>query len=218
MAIRPFLSGLKAALLFIDAQQKRVGSETAWIKKGDEPPLSVPPAPALKEVAVVNPTPTPLSLEERNDLLDYGNWRMNGLRCSLDPLRREVNVTALTDDKALMMISCEAGAYNTIDLAWIVSRKKPLASRPVRLRLPFNNGQETNELELMNATFDEKLRELVSLAKGRIADQAFRRAGALTVSVFAWCVMPQNPPAITGMGQTPGPRCGSPVKQNCGDM
>ncbi len=48
---------------------------------------------------------------------------MNGLRCSLDPLRREVNVTALTDDKALMMISCEAGAYNTIDLAWIVSRK-----------------------------------------------------------------------------------------------
>ncbi|STF40708.1 protein [Escherichia coli] len=56
-------------------------------------------APALKEVAVVNPTPTPLSLEERNDLLDYGNWRMNGLRCSLDPLRREVNVTALTDDK-----------------------------------------------------------------------------------------------------------------------
>ncbi len=31
------LSGLKAALLFIDAQQKRVGSETAWIKKGDEP-------------------------------------------------------------------------------------------------------------------------------------------------------------------------------------
>lgn len=160
------LSGLKAALLFIDAQQKRVGSETAWIKKGDEPPLSVPPAPALKEVAVVNPTPTPLSLEERNDLLDYGNWRMNGLRCSLDPLRREVNVTALTDDKALMMISCEAGAYNTIDLAWIVSRKKPLASRPVRLRLPFNSGQETNELELMNATFDEKSRELVTLAKG----------------------------------------------------
>lgn len=159
------LSGLKAALLFIDAQQKRVGSETAWIKKGDEPPLSVPPAPALKEVAVVNPTPTPLT-EERNDLLDYGNWRMNGLRCSLDPLRREVNVTALTDDKALMMISCEAGAYNTIDLAWIVSRKKPLASRPVRLRLPFNSGQETNELELMNATFDEKSRELVTLAKG----------------------------------------------------
>lgn len=44
--------------------------------------------------------------------------------------RREVNVTALTDDKALMMISCEAGAYNTIDLAWIVSRKKAAGLAP----------------------------------------------------------------------------------------
>lgn len=41
--------------------------------KGDEPPLSVPPAPALKEVAVVNPTPTPLSLEERNVA---GLWKL----------------------------------------------------------------------------------------------------------------------------------------------
>ncbi|MET6678745.1 DUF1176 domain-containing protein [Citrobacter amalonaticus] len=161
------LAGLKAALLFIDAQQKRVGSETAWIEKGDDPPLSVPPAPALKGVAVVNPTPTPLSLDERNDLLDYGNWRMNGITCSLDPSRREVRVTALTDDKALLMIACEAGAYNTIDLAWIVSRKKPLASHAVRLRLPFNSGAESNNMELMNAVFDEKSRELVTLAKGR---------------------------------------------------
>lgn len=161
------LAGLKAALLFIDAQQKRVGSETAWIEKGDDPPLSVPPAPALKGVAMVNPTPTPLSLDERNDLLDYGNWRMNGITCSLDPSRREVRVTALTDDKALLMIACEAGAYNTIDLAWIVSRKKPLASHAVRLRLPFNSGAESNDMELMNAVFDEKSRELVTLAKGR---------------------------------------------------
>lgn len=116
--------------MFIDAQQKRVGSETARIQKGDEPPLSVPPAPALKGVAIVNPTPTPLSEQERNDLLDYGNWRINGLRCSLDPMRREVRVSALTDDKALLMIGCEAGAYNTIDLAWIVSRSKPLTSAP----------------------------------------------------------------------------------------
>ncbi len=77
-----------------------------------------------------------------------------------------VNVTALTDDKALMMISCEAGAYNTIDLAWIVSRKAA-GLAPGTVALPFNNGQETNELELMNATFDEKSRELVTLAKGR---------------------------------------------------
>ncbi|EOZ1517629.1 TPA: DUF1176 domain-containing protein [Enterobacter hormaechei subsp. xiangfangensis] len=161
------LAGLKAALLFIDAQQKRVGSETAWIKKGDSPPLSVPPAPALNKVAVVNPTPTPLTHNELNDLLDYGNWRMNHSQCSLDPNRREVRVTALTDDKALMIISCEAGAYNTVDLAWLVSRKKPFAARSVRLRLPFTPSSQSSDMELMNASFDEKTRELTTLALGR---------------------------------------------------
>ena len=165
------LDGLKAALQFIDAQQKRGGSETAWINKGDEPPLSVPPAPALKEVAVVNPTPTPLTREERSDLLDYGSWRINNSQCSLDPTRRDVRVTALTDDKALLMISCEAGAYNTVDLAWVVSRKKPFASHAVRLRLPFVPSSDSSEMELMNASFDEKSRELTTLALGRgIAD------------------------------------------------
>ena len=161
------LAGLKAALIFIDAQQKRVGSETAWIKKGDDPPLSVPPAPALKEVVITNPTPTPLSQNELNDLLDYGTWRMNNSQCSLDPARREVRVSALSDDKALMMISCEAGAYNTVDLAWLVSRKKPFASRPVRLRLPFMPANESPDLELMNASYNEKTKELATLAKGR---------------------------------------------------
>ncbi|MBM3071331.1 DUF1176 domain-containing protein [Enterobacter sp. RHBSTW-00994] len=165
------LDGLKAALLFIDAQQKRVGSETAWIKKGDEPPLSVPPAPALKEVTQKDSPPVPLSHEELNDLLDYGTWRMNSSQCSLDPNRREVRVTALTDDKALLMISCEAGAYNTVDLAWLVSRKKPFAARSVRLRLPFTPSSDSSEMELMNARFDEKTRELSTLALGRgIAD------------------------------------------------
>jgi hypothetical protein len=48
------LQGLKAALLFIDSHQKRVGSETAWVGKGEEPPLSVPPAPALRAVGKVD--------------------------------------------------------------------------------------------------------------------------------------------------------------------
>ncbi|MDU6925991.1 DUF1176 domain-containing protein [Franconibacter helveticus 513] len=161
------LAGLKASLIFIDAQQKRVGSETAWIKKGDDPPLSVPPAPALKEVAITNPTPTPLSQEELNDLLDFGAWRMNNSQCSLDPARREVRVSALSDDKALMIISCEAGAYNTVDLAWLVSRKKPFSSRPVRLRLPFTPANGNPDLELMNAAYNEKSKELATLAKGR---------------------------------------------------
>lgn len=161
------LSGLKAALLFIDDQQKRVGSETAWIKKGDDPPLSVPPAPALKEVAITNPTPTPFTQDELNDLLDYGAWRMNNSQCSLDPLRREVRVFALSDSKALMLISCEAGAYNVVDLAWTVSRLKPYVARQIRLRLPFTPASGENVIEMMNAGYDETNKELTTLAKGR---------------------------------------------------
>lgn len=160
------LQGLKAALLFIDTQQKRVGSETAWIRKGNQPPLSVPPAPALKEVQVTEP-PVPLTREERSDLLDYGTWRMNNNQCSLDPLRREVSVGTLSDDKALLMVSCEAGAYNTIYLAWVVSRQKPFAARAVKLHLPFQPQDGEREVELINATFNEQTRELVTLAKGR---------------------------------------------------
>lgn len=104
--------------------------------------------------------------EECNDLLDYGNWWMNGLCCLFDLLCCEVNVIVLIDDKVLMMISCEVGVYNIIDLVWIVLCKKLLVLCLVWLCLLFNNGQEMNELELMNVIFDEKLCELVILVKG----------------------------------------------------
>jgi hypothetical protein len=138
---------------------------------------------------------------------------MNSSQCSLDPNRREVRVTALTDDKALLIVSCEAGAYNTVDLAWLVSRKKPFTARSVRLRLPFTPSGDSSEMELMNASFDEKTRELTTLALGRgLGIAGSRRAGVLTASVSAWCAMPRSPAAITGTGQTPGPRCGSTGK------
>ena len=162
------LQGLKAALLFIDNRQKRVGSETAWVGKGEEPPLSVPPAPALRSVARIDVAQSPLSRDELNDLMDYGNERMNSSACSLDPFRREVRVAALTDDRVLLMTSCEAGAYNTIWLAWLVSRQQPYVARPVRLTLPFQPpGNAARDIELINASIDERRHELVTLDKER---------------------------------------------------
>lgn len=162
------LQGLKAALLFIDSQQKRVGSETAWVGKGEEPPLSVPPAPALRSVVKMEGAQSPLSRDELNDLMDYGNERMNSSACSLDPFRREVRVSALTDEQVLLMTSCEAGAYNTIWLAWLVSRQRPYIAHPVRLTLPFQPpGDAPRDVELVNASYDDRHQELVTLDKGR---------------------------------------------------
>ena len=42
-----------------------------------------------------------------------------------------------------------------------------MTSRAVRLSLPFKTEAESRDMELTNATFDEKSRELVTLAKGR---------------------------------------------------
>ncbi len=162
------LQGLKAALFFIDDRQKRVGSETAWVGKGEEPPLSVPPAPALRAVASAETAQSPLGREELNDLMDYGNERMTNSHCSLDPFRREIRVTALTDDKVLLMTSCESGAYNTVWLAWLVSRQRPYVARQVRLTLPFQPpGEAPREIELINASYDDRRHELVTLDKGR---------------------------------------------------
>lgn len=115
-----------------------------------------------------------------------------------------MRVTALTDDKALLMIGCEAGAYNTIDLAWVVSRTTPLTSRAVRLSLPFKTDAESRDMELTNATFDEKSRELVTLAKGRGMADAGSDPLALRWSAFSHgALCPRSQAAITGMGQTP---------------
>ncbi len=118
-------------------------------------------------MAVVNPTPTPLSHAELNDLLDYGTGRMNASQCSLDPNRREVRVTALTDDKALLIVTARRGPITrSIWRGWY-RVKKPFTARSVRLRLPFTPSGDGSEMELMNASFDEKTRELTTLALGR---------------------------------------------------
>ena len=128
---------------------------------------------------------------------------MNSSQCSLDPNRREVRVTALTDDKALLIVSCEAGPITrSIWRGWC--HVKPFSARSVRLRLPFTPSGDSSEIELMNASFDEKTRELTTLSLGRgMGIVGSRRAGGLTASVSARCAMPRNPAVITGMGQTP---------------
>ncbi len=127
---------------------------------------------------------SPLGRDELNDLMDYGNERMSNSNCSLDPFRREIRVTALTDDKVLLMTSCESGAYNTVWLARLVSRQRPYVARQVRLTLPFQPpGEAPREIELINASYDDRRHELVTPDKGaRLAIAGSRPAGVLTAS------------------------------------
>lgn len=159
------LHGLKAALLLIDDVQGRVNSQSAWVKRGER--LQVPPEPAAPKLAPP-PTPAALTADETRDLIDYATWRINTESCSLDPMRREVSVSPLTDDKALLLVSCEMGAYNVIDLAFEVTRRQPWTARGLMLTLPFAPpGKSEKPMELVNAQFDAAKGELYTWAKGR---------------------------------------------------
>ncbi|HBT28635.1 MAG TPA: DUF1176 domain-containing protein, partial [Erwinia persicina] len=112
--------------------------------------------------------PQALTHEESSGLIDFGTWRVNSDSCSLDPLRREVSVSPLSDDKALLLVSCEMGAYNVIDLAFEVTRTAPYVSKSITLTLPFSlPDRSDNNLELVNADFDAARGELLTFSKDR---------------------------------------------------
>lgn len=162
------LHGLKAALLLMDDIQGRVNGMSAWIRRGDRVAFDVPPEPAPP---VVHPPATPpaaLTREESNGLIDFATWRLNTDECSLDPMRREVSVAPLTDEKALLLVSCEMGAYNVIDLAFDVTRTQPYVARNITLNLPFTPPNRSGkQMELINAEYDAATSQLLTYSKGR---------------------------------------------------
>ena len=162
------LRGMKAALLLMDDRQGRVNSMSAWIKRGDRASWEVPPPPALPQLPPAVRPPAPLTREETSGLIDYGTWRINTDSCSLDPLRREVSVAPLTDQHALLLVSCEMGAYNVIDLAFEVTRSTPYVARGITLTLPFTPPRASDrQLELINAEYDAASGQLYTFGKGR---------------------------------------------------
>lgn len=162
------LQGLKAALLLMDDIQGRVNNISAWVKRGNRAVNDVPSEPAPPEIALPLHAPIPLSSDETSDLIDFGTWRINTAQCSLKSQRREVSVAPLSDQKALLLIGCEMGAYNLIDLAFEVSRSEPYVVRELTLTLPFiPPGQSDKHLELVNAQYDVSSGELRTLNKGR---------------------------------------------------
>jgi len=162
------LRGMKAALLLMDDVQGRVNGMSAWVKRGDRASWDVPPTPSLPQLPPAPPQPAALTREETSGLIDYGTWRINTDSCSLDPMRREVSVAPLTDQKALLLVSCEMGAYNVIDLAFEVTRSQPYVARGMTLTLPFTPpGVSERQLDLINADYDAATGQLYTFGKGR---------------------------------------------------
>ncbi|QUG74828.1 DUF1176 domain-containing protein [Erwinia sp. E602] len=162
------LHGLKAALLLMDEVQGRVKSGSAWVASGAGDVSDLPPPPDVPQISSAPRPPRALSGRESRQLLDYASWHLDNDLCSLDPLRRESQVAPLSDNKALLLVSCEMGAYNLIYLAFEVNRQPPFIARLLTLTLPFvPSGASGRQLELVNAEFDAARGELQTFSKTR---------------------------------------------------
>lgn len=160
------LKGLKAALLAIDAQQGRVDTKSAWVGRGVKPLNTVPAIPT----APVKPhfsEPHPLSDSEISAITQNAAATIDNNDCSLDPSEREVHLFALSNDKALMTVNCDMGAYNLFVLGFTVSRQAPYKAEDLALNMPFKLGDDEQSPELINADFDQKTGELSTFDKGR---------------------------------------------------
>ncbi|WP_211186861.1 DUF1176 domain-containing protein [Rouxiella aceris] len=160
------LSGLKAALMAMDQQQSREGTKSAWGSRGNKPSSSVPAAPVAPLLPHFN-EPHPLTESEISAITQSTASNIENNDCSLDPAEREVHLYALSNEKALMTVNCDMGAYNQYVLGFMVSRQAPYKAENLVLAMPFKSGEDDQPPELINADFDTKTGILSTFDKGR---------------------------------------------------
>ena len=166
---RVSLSGATASMLYMDEQQRRIGTVTALVRAGSRPAGAVPEPPPLPLVTL-SPPPgdeAPIAISEE---------RIEALRreagCTLEevggPDHHEA--VALAPGKTLMLLACGSGAYNVTSIPFIVELDSGGA---VAIRIaPFDSqwGLEDPELgrpTLINAGWDAEGRTLGEYSKGR---------------------------------------------------
>jgi hypothetical protein len=159
------LAGSSAALLYMDEQQKRLGTETALVRPGTRPAAAVPPPPLLP---VVRMAPAP-----RGAPIKLGNARLKAIRlkagCGIDevggPIEEEIY--QLSPGKALLMLSCGSGAYNVSYVPHLLT----VQGKTVKaVYAPFDVTPEwwdDGKPVLVNAEWDVEHRTLGAFSKGR---------------------------------------------------
>ncbi|QKJ88979.1 DUF1176 domain-containing protein [Paramixta manurensis] len=170
------LSGLNAALLFVDDRQGRINNQTALFKVGNDEPDSVPPR--LTTIPSIHP-PAIVALSSPQALIDAvlqsQQTMLKQEECeSADNNDTQHNEAQPLDDKnALVMINCVQGAYQSSSLVFITPRAAPQTAKLLTLPLPLVEGQDKpdNVSWFTEVSYDPKTGELFHAARGRgIAD------------------------------------------------
>jgi len=158
------LTGVVAAMLWMDDQQKRVGTVTALVGRGNKPATAVPAPPALPVVTAVKIPPGP-----KPDKAPAAAVAKARAACEDKKITEEDDATRLGADQVMYWFGChdKSGAYNFYSALVIAERGKPV--RELELKLPRelvtkdNNGVEMP----INPGFDESTQTLSLFDKGR---------------------------------------------------
>lgn len=172
------LSGLNAALLYIDEHQQRLDTPGAWARRGERDAAAVPPAPALPVLARPASTPPALADADATRLTrSVRGSQADALRAQecnaaggeFDVSRQDA-AYPLDADHALVFVACYSGAYQGSSLVFRAARD---GSDVTRLTLPApalsddsEDAREDFDL-LVSPDFDPATGTLAQYAKGR---------------------------------------------------
>lgn len=167
------LNGAAAAMLWIDEQQKRLGTATALVRRGDKPDSSVPPQPKAPVVVPAKGL-SGAAADKQPPKRDEAVIKEKGLAvCGEGDAGELDSATALSSDIWLYALRCpgSSGAYNFTYAFLIASAGQAKAARLVRFRWPTKIGgkqQDSGSDEfLINPDFSNVDMTMRSFSKGR---------------------------------------------------
>ncbi len=162
------LSGASAILLWIDEQQQRLGTTTAFVRKGDKPATGIPAPPPLRQVNAI-PGGKPLEAVEAARLGKLVRETLEADMCesAADDERLTDAAWELPDGRTLVQLTCYAGAYNYgSSWFWLEQGAQPQMI-PFPVPAEDGSGKMTVTGDLVNASFDPATGLLDMFSKGR---------------------------------------------------
>jgi hypothetical protein len=155
------VDGASAALLYMDDQQRRIGTKGALVRRGDRPNSAVPPPPPLPVAYTVRGSSKPplklsptfvAKVRKDNDCTE-----------ETDPNLVDQQRLDATHTFAMITLICQSGAYNYISENYVL---RDGGGAPQRARFEKSSPADDTDLSY-NLSWDPKTRRLESGMKGR---------------------------------------------------
>ncbi len=170
---RVSLNGAVAALLWIDDQQKRLGTTTALIRRGDKPASTIPPQPTAPAIIPANGL-TGDAADKKPSPRDEAAVKKKGLQLCGEGDKGEFDsATALSADTWLYGFRCpdSSGAYNFAYTFLIAKAGQSQSARAAQFRWPVKIGDAQNDAGndafVINADFSNADMTMRTFSKGR---------------------------------------------------